>query len=182
MKKERFEAITDAVLAIIMTLMILEIKIPEITVENLPIILQQILIYAISFVSIAILWLNHHHIFANIKTVSLNLVWLNFVLLFFTSLLPIATEHLSINFHHKANHIFFGLSMAIVTTLYSLIQLLVMKNNPENYSHKTNRRNWLSVSLWALSIPLCFVSIYLSGIIFLLVPTMYFLVSNKSIS
>ncbi|MFC0773452.1 TMEM175 family protein [Terrimonas alba] len=54
MKKERLDAITDAVLAIIVTLLVLEIKIPELTMENTPKILQQILVYAGSFVTIAI--------------------------------------------------------------------------------------------------------------------------------
>ncbi|HNP33702.1 MAG TPA: TMEM175 family protein [Flavobacterium sp.] len=121
MKKERFEAITDAVLAIIITLMVLEIKIPELTLENLPKVFQQIFIYAVSFTYIAILWLNHHHMFVKVKTVSITIVWINFALLFFTSILPMATEHLNADFHQKANHIFFGLIMTVVTFLYSLL-------------------------------------------------------------
>ncbi len=54
MRKERFDAITDAVLAIIVTLMVLEIKIPELTAQNTPKILQQIFVHAVSFVTIAI--------------------------------------------------------------------------------------------------------------------------------
>ena len=85
MRKERLDSITDAVLAIIVTLLVLEIKIPELTVENTSKILQQIFVYAGSFVTIAILWLSHHHIFVHIERISLNVVWINFFLLFATS-------------------------------------------------------------------------------------------------
>ena len=179
MKKGRLEAITDAILAIIITIMVLEIKLPEISIENIPDILQLIFIYAISFIYISILWINHHHIFTNIEHVSLNIVWINFGLLFFTSLLPKATERLSENFHHVGNHIFFAAIMTCTTLVYTIIQQQIMKN--ENTFSKTNVRNWIAVALFVSSIPLSFWSIYLSGCIFTVIPFMYFLISNKII-
>lgn len=160
--------------------MVLEIKIPELTLDNLSIVFQQVLIYGVSFVCIAILWLNHHHIFVKVEKVPINIVWINFALLFFTSLLPKATEHLSSNFHQVANHIFFGLTMAIITFLYSLIEMFVMKQS-NRVDQKANRRNWISVVLWLLSVLLCFVNLYLSSAIFVLLPIIYFLVSKKEI-
>lgn len=179
MKKERFEAITDAILAIIITLMVLEIKIPDLTLVNILPVFQLIVIYAVSFIYIAILWLNHHHIFINTEKVSLNLVWLNFGLLFSTSLLPLATEHLSSDVHNKANHIFFGSIMATITFFYSLIQQIVLKEVNDNKSHMINLRNWIAVGFFTLSIPLCLISEYISGVIFIFFPMMYFLISRK---
>ena len=181
MKKERFEAITDAVLAIIITLMILEIKIPELTINNISNVLQHILIYALSFTYIAILWLNHHHIFVSVKIVHINLVWINFGLLFCTSLLPLATEHISNNVHEIANHILFGSIMAVTTFLYTIIEKIVMIETKEKRAKKINLRNWISVIMFLISIPLSFVSIYLSGFIFIVVPLMYFLISKRSL-
>lgn len=180
MKKERFEAITDAILAIIITLMVLEIKIPELTLKNIPAVFQLILIYGISFTYIAILWLNHHHIFVRAGRISVNMVWINFGLLFFTSLLPLATEHLSADLHEKANHIFFGSVMCITTLFYSIIQQRVMKATNQSKQQTINKRNWFAVALFALSIPLCFLSVYISGAIFIALPTMYFLISKKT--
>ena len=179
MKKERFEAINDAVLAIIITIMVLEIKLPELSLDNILSIFQYILIYAVSFVSIAILWINHHHIFINVEEVEIKIVWINFGLLFFTSLIPMATEHLSMNIHEKANHIFFGVIFSIVILFYTLIQHLVFKVYHAEIKQKINIRNWIAVIFFLLSIPLSFISLYLSIAIFLLVPLMYFLISNK---
>ena len=181
MKKERFEAITDGILAIIITLMVLEIKIPELSFKNAPQVLQHILIYGISFIYITILWLNHHHVFANVKTVDLDLVWVNFGLLFFVSLFPLATEHISADFYAKANHIFFALVIGFITLLYTLIQQTVMKKENNSNKRKINTRNWFAFMAFMLSIPLCFISVYISGLIFLAVPAIYFLLSKKTI-
>ena len=69
MKKERFEAITDAIMAIIITLMALEIKLPDLSNEGLKGFAIQIGIYIISYSFIAILWVNHHGIFKYVKEV-----------------------------------------------------------------------------------------------------------------
>lgn len=171
MKKERFEAITDAVLAIIITLMVLEIKIPELTAANAPRILQQILIYAVSFTQIAILWLNHHNMFARVERVNLDTVWLNFGLLFLTSLLPLATEHISENFFQRGNHIFYGAVMSVMSIFYNLLQGRVP-------GHASPLNRW-AIVVNLLSIPLSFVSVYLSGAIFLFIPLAYFVLSRR---
>ena len=122
MKRERLDAITDAVLAIMVTLLVLEIKIPELTMENTPKILQQIIVYAGSFVTIAILWLSHHNIFVHTERICHSVVWINFFLLFATSLIPLATAPLSEHFQKRPSHIFYGLVLGLVSLLYSFLQ------------------------------------------------------------
>ena len=181
MRKERFDAITDAVLAIIVTLMVLEIKIPELTAENTPKILQQIFVYAVSFLTIAILWLSHHHIFVHTERISFNLVWINFCLLFATSLIPLTTAPLSEHFHERPSHIFYGLVVGLVSFLYTLLQDQNARNSKIKLKASIHWINWLTCALYFTSIPLSYFSLYLSVAIFVLCPVMYFMLSRKSI-
>ena len=89
MQRERFESMTDAVIAIIITLLVLEIRVPEFTKQNLPELALQIFVYALSFTTIAIGWINHHRIFAELEKVTPDIIWLNFGLLFCLSLVPL---------------------------------------------------------------------------------------------
>lgn len=179
MKKERFDAITDAILAIIITLMVLEIKIPELTVENLPNILYQILIYALSFITIAIIWLNHHRISAHKDRIDITFVWVNFGLLFMISFIPIATGHLSESFFEVANHIFYGIVVTLVVFFYALFQERVTKTENTKDFKGDIKMSWAIMVLYSLSIPLSFLSVYISGCIFLFVPILYFFQTKK---
>ena len=181
MKKERFDAITDPVLAIIVTLMVLEIKIPELTMGNTPKILQQILVYALSFVAIAILWLSHHNIFVHTERISLNVVWINFCLLFVTSLIPLATAPLSEHFHERSSHIFYGLVLGLVSILYTLLQDQNARHSKIKLKASIHWINWMTCVLYFTSIPLSYFSIYLSTAIFVLCPVMYFMLSKNPI-
>ena len=181
MRKERLDSITDAVLAIIVTLLVLEIKIPELTMENTPKIIQQILVYAGSFVTIAILWLSHHHIFVHNERISLSVVWINFFLLFATSLIPLATAPLSEHFHERPSHIFYGLVLGLVSFLYSLLQDQNARKLKIKLKSSIQWLNWLTCTLYFTSIPLSYFSIYLSTAIFVFCPVMYFMLSRKPI-
>ncbi len=92
MKKGRVEAFTDAVVAIIMTIMVLEFHVPEVaTVEGILSQLPYFIAYAVSFYFIGVAWYNHHYMFALVKRVTKKVYWLNNVWLFSMSLIPIAT-------------------------------------------------------------------------------------------
>ena len=181
MRKERFDAITDPVLAIIVTLLVLEIKIPELTMENASKILQQIFVYAGSFVTIAILWLSHHHIFVHTDRISLSVVWINFFLLFATSLIPLATAPLSEHFHERPSHIFYGLVVGLVSFLYSLLQDQNARKSKIRLKPSIHWVNWVACTLYFTSIPLSYFSIYLSAAIFVFCPVMYFILSINKI-
>jgi len=179
MKKERFDAITDAVLAIIATLMVLEIKVPQLSSGTVLSFLTQIGIYAISFALICILWLNHHHIFNNIERVDTTTVWFNFILLFIMSLFPLATRLISESFYNSKTHIFYGAVLAAATILYTILQDRVNKLSGTARHNKMHLINSLAMLICLLSIPLSLVSVYLSGAIFLLIPALYFVVSAR---
>src|SRR6201994_1729380 len=92
MGKGRLEAFSDGVIAIIITIMVLEFKVPEeATLSPLLALLPHVLIYALSFLYVGIYWNNHHHMFHAAKSVTGGILWANLHLLFWLSLLPFAS-------------------------------------------------------------------------------------------
>lgn len=92
MTKGRLEAFSDGVLAIIITIMVLELKIPEgDTFEALKPLLHTLVSYVLSFIYIGIYWNNHHHLFQSVKQIKGNVLWHNMHLLFWLSLVPFVT-------------------------------------------------------------------------------------------
>ena len=93
MNKNRLEAFSDGVLAIIITIMILEIKVPETsTFESLKPLIPVILSYILSFAYVGIYWNNHHHMFQVVKKINGSILWSNLFLLFWLSLIPFGTS------------------------------------------------------------------------------------------
>ncbi|TRZ45116.1 TMEM175 family protein [Robertkochia solimangrovi] len=181
MKKERFEAITDAVMAIIITIMALEIELPNFDEEGINEFVMQIGIYILSYAFIAILWINHHNIFRHVKMVDHTTLWLNFLLLFSTSLIPLATRTIDKAFFDNKSHILFALIFGSATLLYFLLDERAIKLSENKRVANTRKMNIVATLLFFLAIPLSYVSIYISSAIFVLVPTAYFLLPRKQI-
>lgn len=181
MKKERFEAITDAVMAIIITIMALEIELPNLLQQGINDFMTQVFIYMISYAFIAILWINHHHIFKYVKSVDHTTLWLNFLLLFSTSLIPLATRTLNNSFFEVKSHILFALIFGFTTLLYFFLDEKAIQLSENKRLANTRKMNILATILFFLAIPLSYVSVYISAAIFLMVPTAYFLLPRKMI-
>lgn len=181
MKKERFEAITDAVMAIIITIMALEIELPNLSEEGINEFLVQIIIYIISYAFIAILWINHHNIFKHVKMVDHTTLWINFLLLFSTSLIPLATRTIDKEFFNNNSHILFALVLGSATLFYFLLDERAIKLSGDKRTADTRKMNVIATVLFALAIPLSYVSVYISSAIFVLVPTAYFLLPRKQV-
>jgi len=174
MKKERFNTITDGVFAIIITIMILGIKIPEFNSQNIPSILQSVFIYLVSFVLVAILWINHHHILNHKGTISIGIVWLNFLLLFASSFIPVAAQMLDKDFYDVGAHVFYGITLGTASFMYALIYHINLKETKLSSRDFSNIINWSSTALFFACIPLSYCSVYISSAIFVLIPTFYF--------
>ncbi|ACS56953.1 TMEM175 family protein [Rhizobium leguminosarum] len=92
MTTERVSAFSDAMIAVIITIMVLELKAPEVPDISAVLSLWPILVsYALSYLFIAIIWINHHHLLRLVRFASTRLIWINFVHLFLVSLLPFTT-------------------------------------------------------------------------------------------
>lgn len=133
MNKNRLEAFSDGVLAIIITIMVLELKTPE--ESNLKSLLNLIPIfisYVLSFIYVGIYWNNHHHMMHTVKQVTGAILWANLHLLFWLSLVPFATAW--IGEHHFAPFpmLFYGFILLMCGIAYNILQNQIIKTQGEN--------------------------------------------------
>jgi uncharacterized membrane protein len=190
MTTNRIEAFSDGIIAIIITIMIFDLKlsnkVDEDTVwQSIYVLLPKFTSYTLSFLTVAIMWINHHQLFHLFKKTDRPLLWLNIHLLFWMSLIPFVTNLLGENHNFSATCMAYGFVMFMNSTSFLLLRhytnchedLLKTPLSPER-KRRSFRKNIVGVSIYFLTIPLALVSVYCSFIGFLLVPLMYFLPEN----
>ena len=127
MGKGRLEAFSDGVLAIIITIMVLELRVPHgAGLADLQPMLPVFLSYLLSFVYVGIYWNNHHHLLHTCQRVSGAMLWANLHLLFWLSLLPFATGWMGENHFAAAPTALYGVVLLMAALAYSLLQLAIL--------------------------------------------------------
>ncbi len=134
MKTSRLEAFSDGVLAIIITIMVLELKIPEeaslqALIPKTPIFIS----YLISFIYIGIYWNNHHHLFQITKKVNGKILWANLHLLFWLSLIPFTTSWIGENYMVSAPVMFYGFVLLMSSVAYVILQTVIINVHDDNF-------------------------------------------------
>ncbi len=184
MNKARLEAFSDGVIAIIITIMVFDLKVPELIAgfssqdawAALAHLLPKIGAYTLSFVVLGIMWLNHHALFDLIKHSTSGLVWCNLHLLFWMSLIPLPTAFLAAHPLLSQACLFYGIVLAgsslgfNILRWYAAVHAKLMPYHPLYH-----RSNLIALFLYSTSGPLAFVSPYLSYLIFIAIPIWYFL-------
>src|SRR5215510_11877922 len=123
MGKNRLEAFSDGVLAIIITIMVLELKVPhEADAAALRPILPVFLSYVLSFLYVGIYWNNHHHLFHTTRHVSASMLWANLHLLFWLSLFPFCTAWMGENHAAPTPTAFYGVVLLMAAIAYYVLQ------------------------------------------------------------
>ncbi len=184
LNKQRIEAFSDGVIAIIITIMVFDLKFQDLPANYsdkevwkvISVIIPGILAYILSFIVLAILWLNHHSLFDKIEHSDSKLIWHNIFLLFAMSLIPLPTAFLAQYPMLYQSVMIYGFIMFLNTLAFLLMRRyveIILKLIP--YNAKIHRNNRISASLYLASIPLSLVSVYLSFIIFVGIPLWYFL-------
>ncbi len=167
MKKNRVEAFSDGVMAIIITIMVLEMKVPhgvELTALNpiLPVFLS----YVLSFIYVGIYWNNHHHMFHSTKRVSGRILWANLHLLFWLSLFPFATGWMGENHLASTPTAVYGFVLLMAAIAYYVLQrAIVALQGPASLLATAIGGDWkgkLSPVLYLVAIPLAFVNPWLA--------------------
>jgi len=189
----RIEAFSDGVIAIIITLMILEIKVPGITgsdtsqmiwmkVQGM---MEPFVAYLLSFVMIGVLWVNHHQFLRQLKHADRNLLWYNLHLLFWMAILPIPTNLLGQEFKLPEVTALYGFVMFMCASAFLLMREYVNKHHHlfiDNLSielrKKARQKLITSAILYFISIFAGYVSIYISLGIFVIIPAAYFIPTN----
>ncbi|MFP3598903.1 TMEM175 family protein [Chryseobacterium sp. SIMBA_029] len=185
MTKGRLEAFSDGVLAIIITIMVLELKVPEGTSwESLKPILPKFLAYIFSFIYVGIYWNNHHHLFQAVKKVNGNILWANLHLLFWLSLMPVATEWLGTTNFAKNPAAAYGICLIMCAIAYTILENLIIKNEGENSSIKqaihSKFKEYISIVFYVAGIATSFFYPYLA-IGFYYIVALIWLIPDKRI-
>ena len=188
MTTQRLEAFSDGVIAIIITIMVLEIKVPpDASASALRGLSWIFIAYAFSFILVAITWVNHHYLIHAAKHVSVALLWANIHLLFWLSLIPFATGYVGHHVNEKLPIAVYGLVLTGSMAAFLLLRLAVAaQHGPNDAFTKVHRnvvkKNLAGLSLYAASVPLAFVSVYISYAIFVAIPIQYILPQQRAVT
>jgi len=174
----RLEAFSDGVLAIIITIMVLELRAPhEASVGALAPLLPAILSYVLSFVYLGIYWNNHHHMLHVTRRVSGAVLWANLHLLFWLSLVPFVTAWMGENHFAAAPTAVYGVVLLLAAIAYWILQrAIVAAEGPDSLLATAVGRDWkgnLSPVLYVLAIGAAFVSPWIAGAIYVLVALLW---------
>jgi len=171
--KNRLEAFSDGVLAIIITIMVLELRAPKgASWSSIILLLPVFFSYIISFTLVGIYWGNHHHLLHGAKKVNGKMMLANLLLLFFLSLVPPATAWMGINSFAPNTIILYSAVLVACGVSYALLQQIILKDIPKHDPLLIAiRKQWPKIVASSLmdlaAIPLAYVNPYLSGAMFL---------------
>ena len=178
MGKGRLEAFSDGVIAVIITIMVLELKVPH--GVDLPALLPSIrvfLSYVLSYVFVGIYWNNHHHMLHAVQHVTGSVLWANLHLLFWLSLVPFVTGWMSENHFAAVPVAMYGVVLLMSgVAYYILARILVAQHGPESMLARAfgkDVKGIASMVLYAIAIALAFVTPWLAGAIYVLVAIMW---------
>ena len=174
MNKNRLEAFSDGVLAIIITIMILEIKAPEgKEFQDLISVFPKFISYVLSFIYIGIYWNNHHHLLQGLTKVNGKMLWANLHLLFWLSLIPFSTAWMGENYFSKSTMTLYGIILMFSAIAFNLLQTCIVKTEGTDSlvgrATKNDLKGKLSIVLYLLGIIISFFNQWISGVIYLIV-------------
>ena len=185
MNKSRLEAFSDGVIAIIITIMVLEIKVPHgVNLASLVPLAHVFLSYALSFIFVGIYWGNHHHLLHTVKSVNAGMIWANLNLLFWLSLIPFTTGWMGENAFAPYTVITYAVNLLVCGIAFCILQLTVQRSHestPDMQTAYANlmRKGIFSAVCYLISIPLALVNTLYAGAVILLVSLVWLIPDKK---
>jgi uncharacterized membrane protein len=189
MNKNRLEAFSDGVFAIVITLLVLEIKVPHIEIEQLAhalfLLMPKFFSFALSFIIIGVYWIAHHNMMHFITKTDRGALWLNILVLFTICIIPFPTALIGDYPTAIAGVIFYGVTLTAVNLSGTIFWLYCTTNNrlvadnlnPE-FSRKVAILHFSPVLFYLLAIIFSFISVKISYTIYIGVP-LFFIIPNK---
>ena len=178
MEKNRLEAFSDGVIAIIITIMVLELKVPHATeLADLNPVAPVFVSYVLSFIYVGIYWNNHHHMFHSTRQVTGGILWANLHLLFWLSLFPFTTGWMGENHLAPAPTAVYGFVLLMAgIAYYTLQRTIIAQQGRDSLLASAIGKDWkgkLSPVIYLAAIPLAYASPWISNGLFVLVALMW---------
>ncbi len=184
MGKNRLEAFSDGVIAIIITIMVLEMKVPHgVDLASLGPLIPVFISYVLSFIFVAIYWNNHHHLLHTVHQVNGPTLWANMHLLFWLSLTPFVTGWMGENHFHQVPVALYGVVLLMSAVAYTiLVRVLVKHHGADSTLAKALGNDFkgkVSLAAYASAIPLAFVNEWISMGIYVAVAALWFVPDQR---
>lgn len=185
MNKTRLEAFSDAVIAILMTIMVLELKVPHsVEYEDLIKLWPVFSAYVLSFIYLGIYWNNHHHMLQATRKVNGKILWANMHLLFWLSLVPFATGWMGENHFAPLPTAVYGVVLLLCAISYTILQTMIVRHDGgENEllaaAVGNDLKGKISMACYVLAIPLAYVHQAIAGALYVLVAAIWFIPDRR---
>jgi uncharacterized membrane protein len=184
MNRTRLEAFSDGVLAIIITIMVLEIKVPHgDDFSALKPLIPVVISYILSFIYIGIYWNNHHHMMHTVKHVTGGILWANLHLLFWLSLVPFTTGWIGENHFAPIPMAVYGFVLLMAAIAYFILQTIIIRTQGERSllarAIGNDIKGKISPILYSLAIASNFVSQWISGALYVLVALIWLIPDRR---
>jgi uncharacterized membrane protein len=172
MKTDRLEAFSDGVIAILITIMVLELKVPhEPTLAALGDMVPVLLSYLMSFIYLGIYWNNHHHLFAATDRISGGVLWANNHLLFWLSLIPFVTSWMDENHFAPVPTAMYGVILFCCAIAYTILVRTILAadggtNRRVAAAIGSDAKGYLSLLFYVAAVPLAFVHVLLADALY----------------
>jgi TMEM175 potassium channel family protein len=184
MEKQRLEAFTDGVMAVIITIMVLELKVPSGSdflslTSSLPVFLA----YALSFTNVGIFWNNHHHMLHITECINGMVLWANLFLLFWLSLVPFVIRWMDETHFSAAPTAAYGIVLAMAAIAYLLLERFIIAcNGPDSKLARAvgdELKGKVSLLVYVLAIPLAFVRPWIAIALYMAIAMMWFIPDRR---
>ena len=184
MGKSRLEAFSDGVLAVIITIMVLEMKAPQgADLAALSAVLPVFLTYVLSFIYIGIYWNNHHHMLNAVERIDGRSMWANLNLLFWLSLVPFVTGWMGENHFAAVPTATYGVVLLMAAISYTLLQMSLVKANGRHailaHAVGNDSKGKISIVFYVLGILLAFVHQAISDVLYAAVALIWFVPDRR---
>ena len=178
MNKGRLEAFSDGVMAIIITIMVLELKVPDGTgLADLKPLIPDFVSYALSFIFVGIYWSNHHHLMQAVKTVNGPTLWANLHLLFWLSLIPFATRWIGVDSFAAWPVAIYGFDLLFSAIAYYILVRALLAHPGQNSTLATalgsDFKGKISIVIYVAALLLCFWNYWLAYALYVAVALMW---------
>jgi uncharacterized membrane protein len=184
MNTERLEAFSDGVIAILITIMVLELKVPHgADIATLRPLLPVFLTYILSFVYLGIYWNNHHHMLYATERVNGKILWANLHLLFWLSLVPFVTGWMGENHFAPLPTAVYGVVLLLSAIAFTTLQSVIVAHQGPNSKLATavggDLKGKISIVFYVLAIPLAFVHQWISDALYVLVALIWLIPDRR---